>query len=369
LTLDNINVTAPVNPLGYGQVGLNFLKALDAEGVRVSFWPIGPIRVDNQEDSDIINRTQKNTEFFDHCAPSLRIWHQHDMAQHVGHGMHVGMPIFELDRFNDIEHNHLESLDQVIVNSQWAKGVVEKELKVTENNGPQTDVVPLGIDPAIFNMKETGVARPNDATVFLNIGKWEKRKGHDCLPAIFNKAFKPTDNVELWMMNDSPFIDATQRAKWERLYTNTPMGEKVRFIPRVNSHKDVADIMKLADCGIFPSRAEGWNLEALEMMACGKDIILSDCTAHREYAEEKDLVPMGPLEDANDGVWFNGQGQWCSIDDEQVEDFAYRMRSIHSLKEMLGLEPNWNGANVAKEFTWRHAAKKLIGAISSVYET
>ena len=120
--------------------------------------------------------------------------------------------------------------------------------------------------------------------------------------------------------------------------------------------------MKAADCGIFPSRAEGWNLEALEMMACGKHVIISDCTAHQEFCDEKnsDLVEMGALEEAHDGVWFKGQGEWSSIGDAQINVFANYMRELHSLKQAGALEPNTKGMDTAKQFSWANSARQFL---------
>ena len=45
----NLNLMAPVNQLGYGVAGLNTLKALQSQGVEVSFFPIGQPQVVTQE--------------------------------------------------------------------------------------------------------------------------------------------------------------------------------------------------------------------------------------------------------------------------------------------------------------------------------
>jgi glycosyltransferase involved in cell wall biosynthesis len=164
------------------------------------------------------------------------------------------------------------------------------------------------------------------------------------------------------MMNDSPFVNESDTNIWKQKYTETEAGKKVRFFPRVEQHAEVANIMKAADCGIFPSRAEGWNLEALEMMCCGKHVIISDCTAHQEFCDDSNskLVEMGALEEAHDGVWFGGQGKWSSIGDTQIDEFARHMREIHLLKQTGVLEPNTNGMKTAKQFDWANSAKQFL---------
>ena len=66
--------------------------------------------------------------------------------------------------------------------------------------------------------------------------------------------------------------------------------------------------MSKVDVGIFPSRAEGWNLEILELMSCGKHIITTNYSAHTEFCNKENalLVDIDELETAYDGKWFLG---------------------------------------------------------------
>ena len=53
-------------------------------------------------------------------------------------------------------------------------------------------MVPLGVDCSIFTPKPSS----RKPTIFLNVGKWEKRKGHDVLIEVFNDTFSEDDNVD-----------------------------------------------------------------------------------------------------------------------------------------------------------------------------
>ena len=98
----NLNYTAPINPLGYGVLGLNLLKALVNEGVEVAYFPISDVQTEPSHHA-MIQEAVRRQDNFDNRAHSLRVWHQFDMAQFVGRGRRIGFPIFELDRFNNIE--------------------------------------------------------------------------------------------------------------------------------------------------------------------------------------------------------------------------------------------------------------------------
>ena len=50
-----INLTAPINDLGYGVAGLNILKGLVRNGCKVSYWPIGQPTISSEEDAEIIS--------------------------------------------------------------------------------------------------------------------------------------------------------------------------------------------------------------------------------------------------------------------------------------------------------------------------
>tara|TARA_Y100000310_G_scaffold341899_2_gene442779 strand:+ start:155 stop:1198 length:1044 start_codon:yes stop_codon:yes gene_type:complete len=343
----NINLISPVNELGYGVVGLNILKELSKEH-KVALFPLGNVGISDED----VKKAVDNTSTYDVNAPSLRIYHQFDMAMHVGKGMHAGFPIFELNKFDDREKHHLKSMDKLFVCSSWAKKII-RENEV----GVETVVAPFGVDREMFN--ENGVSS-SDKTIFLNIGKWEVRKGHDILLEAFSRAFTD-ENVELWMLCNNPFLSEQDNMNWETKY-RIKLGNKVKIINRLGNHRDVASLMKKVDCGVFPSRAEGWNLELLEMMSCGKHVIATDYSGHTEFANKDNcyLIDVKELEKARDGIWFNGQGDWAKLGNEQVEQLVNHMRRVHELKENGKLSVNEEGINTAKKFSWENGVRKII---------
>lgn len=354
----NINLNCPINNLGYGCAGLNIFSELFNSKHTVALFPIGQIQTASKYVADI-KKSIENTDFFDVNAPCIKIWHQHDMASFIGKGKHIGFPIFELDKFNSREKHHLSTCDEIFVCSRWAKDVILNNLNFPEN---LVKIVPLGVDNSVFKP----IISKRKPTIFLNVGKWEVRKGHDILPDLFSKSFNSGDNVELWMMNDNPFLNDEQTEHWKNLYRNSDLGDKIRFIPRVKSHEEVAQLMSQADCGLFPSRAEGWNLEILEMMACGKQIIATDYSGHTEFCDEANshLVPMEELEPANDGVWFHGHGNWMKITNDNMKTLSNYMKHIHYLKQNGHLGINKNAVKTANYFSWKHTYHCLIDALT-----
>jgi glycosyltransferase involved in cell wall biosynthesis len=355
--MDKINLMAPINSLGYGVAGLNITKKL-SEVSEVSLFPIGNPDVNTEEDAGIVQQCIQNQESFDAKSPCLRLWHQFSMAEQIGNGLRCGFPIFELDKFNEKEIHHLSSLDKIFVCSKWASDVIK-------NNGISCDVhvAPLGVDRETFSC-ENQQGWPE--TRFVNIGKWEYRKGHDVLSEAFNRAFEASDNVSLYMMNHNPFLNKEQEREWVDLYSKSKLAEKIEFIPRVPTHKQVAEVMSQVDCGVFPSRAEGWNLEAIELLSMGKELIITDYSAHTEFcnSDNSRLISIDSDEDAFDGIWFHGQGQWAEISEPQIDQIAEHMREVHKLKQENGKIHNSSGVETADKFSWQSTAQNIFSEMS-----
>ena len=314
-----INLQGPINSLGYGQVSLNIAKALYNRKVDVTLFPIGKSEINSIHDTNVIQEQLNNliNGNYDSLSPTIKIYHQFALAEHVGRGKYFGWPIFELDTFSDLEKAHLGSCDELIVCSDWAR-------LICRENGIECpiNVVPLGYDPSIFY---PSIVKPKtDSYVFFNCGKWETRKGHDVLVDAFCNSFSPADNVELWMMTSNPFLTPDEVKAWENKYKRCKLWSKVKLLPRVKTHEEVQNIIQNIDCGVLLSRAEGWNLEALEILACGKELIITNCTGHTAFVNKNNsrLIDMEEKEKAiglpgTERKWFFGQGNWFKFGDRK----------------------------------------------------
>ena len=357
-----MNIISPINQLGYGITGLNVVKSLSKKQ-KVALWPIGQPQVTCSEDARAISEAINNAKLFDINDHCIRIWHQHDMAQFVGKGKHIGFPIFELDEFNPIEKHQLGTLDYIFVCSHWAKNVVTSSINIDPEH---VYVIPLGVDRDIFRYEPKEESQESDKTIFFTCGKWEIRKGHDVLVDVFNAAFEPEDNVELWMMCQNPFLSPQDEVLWHKLYSNTKLGDKIKFINRLDTQEQVYNIIRDSDCGIFLARAEGWNLELLEMMSCGKNVIATNYSAHTEFCNQENslLIDINEYEVAYDGQWFHGKyGKWAKLGDQQKNQAVEYLRHIHNLKSQGALADNEAGIITAKKYTWENTTNEIIKSL------
>ncbi len=349
-----INFIAPFCRTGYGVTGAHVLKALVEVGADVAYFPLGA--VDRRIATvPTLDQALARQDDFDAKAPSVRLAQQFDLAIHVGSGERIGFPIFEINQFTARELHHLKTQDRLLVCSSWAR-------EVLRDNGIAhipIHVVPLGVDRAVFNEMVPAASSIND-TVFMQIGKLEPRKGQLELLRAFEAAFHPTDAVRLSFYCHNPFVDAATLARALHPFRTSRMSRRIDLhIDPLATHHDVARVMRGADCGVFCSRAEGWNLEALEMLAMGKPVIATNYSGHTEFLTDRNarLVHVDALEMA-------GAGSWAAFGALQHEQLVEHLRNVHAERRVGPLDLNRAGIDTATHFSWRNTATQMLRAVN-----
>jgi glycosyltransferase involved in cell wall biosynthesis len=349
----NINFISAINTTGYGTTALNILKGLSLNN-KVSFFSLtGGIECNTEEDVNIVRMSLENAQEYDVNAPCIKLWLLPHIQMFVGRGEKIGFPIFELDKFTKKEKINSSALDTMYVCSNWAKNIVEDKL-----GHKNVKIVNLGQNihkyPELLN-----VVRKPGPFRFFTCGKWEKRKGHDVVCEAFNKAFNKTDNVELHLMcGNHTHLNQEQEYKWKNMFITSKLGSKVRFVERVPLQEDVFRIMSQMDCGLFLSRAEGWNLELMEMICLDKTVIATNYSAHTEYCNNENslLVDIDSMEIAIDDKWFDGKvGNWASLGDNQIDQIVNYMREVYN-----GRETDRSATKLVREkYTWGRSVESI----------
>ncbi len=349
-----INFIAPFCRTGYGVTGAHLLKALVEVGADVAYFPLGA--VDRRiAEVPTLDRALARQDDFDRKAPSVRLAQQFDLATHVGSGERIGFPIFEINQFTARELHHLRAQDRLFVCSRWAR-------EVLRNNGIThipIHVVPLGVDRTVFNEMVPSVRSIND-TVFIQVGKLEPRKGQLDLLRAFEAAFRPNDAVRLSLYCHNPFVDAATLARALHPFRTSPMSRRIDLhTDPLATHHDVARVMRGADCGVFCSRAEGWNLEALEMLAVGKPVIATNYSGHTEFLSDENahLIHVDHLEMA-------GVGAWAAFGARQHEQLVEHLRTVHAARRVGPLDLNRAGIDTATHLSWKNAATQMLRALN-----
>jgi glycosyltransferase involved in cell wall biosynthesis len=361
--MDTINILAPINTLGYGVVGTNVTLALSELGYEPVLFPIGKIEesaIATQNMASQIGAAIAREADWNPKNPGLKIWHEFALADTVGQPR-IAFPFFEINAFDKRRKNHLSGQDLVLVASEWGKQVID-----TECPNLPCEVVELGVNRQIFREND----QPHNESkpfVFLNVGKFSINKGHDVLAESFNNAFEEKDNVELWLCAENPFCTDSETKEWHQLFKQSKLGAKIRIFPRLQSQLQLAAVMQEADCGIFLSRGEAWNLEILEMMSCGLPSIVTNYGGHTQFCNDQNsfLVPISALEPAYDGKFFLGEcGEWANFDNDGIGCVVDHLRNIY--RNSLSLTKKTKCLETATTLSWLNTGQKIVNAIDTI---
>lgn len=348
MAIHSINLQAPINKLGYGVAGTNIYLEL-AKLADINLYPIGGMDYDIKHQNSIAYGVNKGILTPNFTAPSVKIYHQFDLASRIGKGCHVGFPFFELDTFKDNERRHIDGCDKLFVSSEWAKRIVYENTHQDKRN---VHVVPLGVDRTVFQPRPYN--KNSNEFVFICVGKWEKRKCQDEVIIAFQRAFGNKLNVKLKLFCTNPFIK--DDSYWRNVAGGRP---NIKIMDRLATQEDLAEEMSKADCLVGPSLAEAWNLELLEAMSCGLQVITTNYSGHTEFCttENAYLLNFTDFEVAHDGVFFKNEiGRWGKFDTRMRDTLVDYMKEAYAQKGKI----NEAGIATANKFTWKYSAEMLL---------
>ena len=185
-----------------------------------------------------------------------------------------------------------------------------------------------GVDPTMFNPTHASKEYLQDMFVLFSGGKFELRKGQDLVIRAFKVLHDRYPDVLLvnswynhWAasmqtMSISPHIRFSAQSGEYRTVMNNMLAENGIDTARVITLPPYPNIMmpriyRNTDVGVFPNRCEGGtNLVLMEYMACGKPVIASYNSGHKDVLTERNSIPlvqMRPLSISNNGraiaVW------------------------------------------------------------------
>lgn len=350
-----LNILTPISSLGYGVTGSYITDAFVKKGHDPTLFTIGQTRPDKNFLHLQSRMFGTGRHHYDPSAPMIRNFHEFSVFFPPGSGMKIVWPFFEVDKLRPSAVVLLNQVDAVASASEWKD-------EVLKSNGVTTRLFRAyqGVDTDVFKpLSAVGVDIPQtNVYKFLTLGKFEVRKGHPELIQAFKMAFPTEQDVVLYMMVHNPFMGpGTQVVEGviNRLSKGDP---RIRFLPPVQTHREVATTIGSVDCCVFPTRGEGFGLSILEALSCGKPVIATFVTSHKEFLDHDVAyeVATDGLVVANDNKFFHGVGRWYQ---PNVKSIADQMRKAYDKK----WRENPKGREKALEFTWSRSVDMLLEGI------
>lgn len=373
------NLYAPINELGYGhfaRILIDGFEQLNISNYHLNL--IGNIDLENQEEKGKIIQRLSSYAWM-RQAPGVALWHEHDLSRFSGNKL-IAFPIFETTKLIPIAKHYLSQMDAIFVMSAWARKVLLDQ----QNLGASAKVFVVPGAVKLDTSEQVMATKKAQAFTFVTIGKYEKRKAPIEIIQAYVKAFaERTADTRLIAHVYNPF-DPNFSHNITKVLTSlgltiVPSSSQSSVVARVKnaivevplgrlSRQQVCQLYRYGHVGLFPARAEGWNLPLMEAIQSGMPCIATDYSAHTEYLNstydypEELLLKKLTMVPAQDGVYFKGdRGNWA---DFSVDDLSHKMKEVFD--NYTTLLNKFNPEKIITEFTPKNSAVKFMKSLEEV---
>ena len=189
----------------------------------------------------------------------------------------------ESERRAHSEHQIIDTADSIVVSTHIEKDDIAR---LYGANGTPLEVIPPGVDTALFQPMNTADARREldlpDKHTILYVGRIEPLKGLDILlkaVALLND----TAITHLLIVGGSLEKDA-ELQRLNTLAVNLGISDIVTFIGSVKQEQLPA-YYSASDVFVLPSWYESFGLVALEAMSCGTPVVVSRVGGLKTFVE------------------------------------------------------------------------------------
>ncbi|MGE5585518.1 MAG: glycosyltransferase family 4 protein [Bacillota bacterium] len=372
--MDLIDIGPVFEAAGYAEVNRNIVLHLHRLGVNIRVRPrsLGSARVElDPAVRSLLERMVHNA----HIPRATTLFTFLGGFFEREPGCHcIGLTMLETDRIPQDWVARCNLMDEIWVPSRFNRATfVDSGVEAAK-----VRVMPLGVDesrfrPGVPPLPVTG----RRGFAFLSVFEWIPRKGYDILLRAYLAEFEPHEDVCLILrVHDNSTYDPgglrirDEIAAFQRA-TGKHAGPPVILIPTLVSTADMARLYAAADCFVLPTRGEGWNMTAMEAMACGVPAICTNWSSHLDFmtADNSLLIDVEGLEPVpafgipNDMVYAGSR--WARPSEAHLRTlmrWAYENRAQAREIGMRG------SRDVLKGFTWEKAARRMYARLLEVEE-
>lgn len=274
---------------------------------------------------------------------------------------------------NELTENSKENAKKynlVLGGSTWNKQ------KMNENGINNAGVLIQGVDPIKFY---PGNQRQDDGKfIIFSGGKFELRKGQDIVLKaikILQEKYKDIYLVNSWynmwpesmkLMLNSKFIkfEFTEN-NWKEFMThiykiNGIDPERIITLDIVN-HDQLREIYLNTDLGLFPNRCEGGtNLVLMEYMACGKPVIASYTSGHKDILTFENSIMLEKMKSFK--ILYE-EKLWADWEEPEIDEIIANIEYAYKNRDMLKKTGENAGLHMEK-YTWTRTALSLLNNIT-----
>jgi hypothetical protein len=361
--MKRLNFEGPINALSLGNVSINFLRELKKREIDLGLFPVGEKgefeaydKIDDEFKKWVGTLSMSRLKKLHPETPTLKVWHIN--------GSERALPNQYLYTFYEVDFPTEEEVN--IVNLQKHVFFSSSEAMEAFKSKGCTNIshVPLGFDP---DFHETNKKYLDDGIIHFGlIGKFERRKNTQAIIQLWAREFGNNPKYQLSCLVTNPFLNPEQmtHAVQSSIGGNCP--SNISFLPRLTTNSEVNDLMNSIDIDLSGlSNGEGWNLPAFNCTALGKWSIVSDCSSHKDWANENNSILVKPIGKQpcydnfffKEGMPFN-QGQYYKLNGDNI------LKAFKESVEKAG-QKNTEGIKLRDKFTYSNTIDSILDCIYS----
>lgn len=313
--------TPPISSAGgFGYAAVNFIEALQRQGLRVEY----------------------NTE-----GPGVHVsWVQPPWYEGYNHQYLIGYTPWESSRLPKSWVRQMNERDEI-----WTPSWYNKE--VYEDNGVTSPihVVPHGVNPEHYPiLRDQTVDGP---FTFFHVGAPTERKGAQRVFDAFLDLFDGDLNVRLLMKSIGP-SDGRYIDKYDIMH-NVSYHPQVQVFEEEASIEIMRDLYSQAHCMVYPSNGEGFGFIPFQAIASGIPTISTNGTGMKDFAELSMPLNWKPC----DGIGLH-LGEWCDPDPDHLRELMLHVYNNWESEKLRALcSAEWLHENL----TWDKVAEFTMGIL------
>jgi hypothetical protein len=361
--MEKIIFKGAVNPLSFGNVSYNLLKAMYKKDMHVAFFPISDNlnfeafdKIDQSLKDWIVDIAQNRFHLIDKEMPTFSQWHLSGSESRISKHQTL-FTFYESDEPTPIETSICSLQDNCVFSSKHAADCFR------ELGCENVYNVPIGFDDDLEASDEDYLP---DQIHFGLMGKFENRKNTAQILRNWASKYGNNDDYQLSCCISNPFFKTEDlNGLISKALDNKPYSN-INFIPHLKTNSEVNQFMNAIDIDLTGlSGAEGWNLPSFNCTALGKWSIVMNHTSHKDWANSKNSILVEPEEKVEiyDSAFFHkgnpfNQGHMHKISDELMIDCFEKSEKFYG-------KNNKEGVKLQKEFTYEKTLNKILEIINN----
>lgn len=280
-----------------------------------------------------------------------------------------GYTVFE-NELHAMSVTNSRNYDKIVTASTW------NYQKLIDAGIKNADLLIQGIDPKVFYPEDK--PRNNNLFVIFSGGKFELRKGQDMVlkaVSILQKKYRDIVLINAWYnawpetmqpMVNSRYIKYEEKGRtWEEFIHNlcitTGLDTKRVFTLPLVPNQKLRDVYLKSDLGLFPNRCEGGtNLVMMEYMACGRPVVASFNTGHKDVLTENNSIMLKEMKEFK--LYNSNNVLTADWEEPNIDEIVAKVESAYHNRNIIKNIGD-NAAVSMKNFTWSDTAINLLKVV------